>query len=192
MKLLHYQILEIHLLEKWCFGLSRQAPLDHCVVGHGVGPTYSSIAGLLLGCWGHWCVFPPTEHCSRPPQPFHSRPRVVPWSHPCIKTSWVWVRRGEHSCSHIICSWLLLLQPIDHCVNKHDTNGKKLHRFTQKYLVSALHSAAFNCWSEVFWTCISLVISCVLAQFAVSNADCPFHSWRAAHRTVFQLGWDPV
>lgn len=78
------------------------------------------------------------------PQPFHSRPRVVPWSHPCIKTSWVWVRRGKHSCSHIICSWLLLLQPIDHCVNKHNMNGTRLRCSAQRDPASAVHSKGFE------------------------------------------------
>lgn len=139
--------LWIHLLQKWRSGLSRQAPLDRCVLGRGVGPSYCSTAGLLSGCWGHCCVFPPTENCSRLPEPT-AQPRAVPWSLPCIQTSWVWVRSGKHSCSHIICNWLLFLQPTDHLVNKHDMKGGEKSLFS--WTAHILHG----------WFCSPLILLC--------------------------------
>lgn len=107
------------------------------------------------------------------PQPFHSHPRVVPWSHPCIKTSWVWVRRGEHSCSHIICSWLLLLQPIDHCVNKHDMNGTKVFCFAQRDEPSAFTFKRF----QVFGIDFKFL-------FSVSSFHLCSYSWLYHMQTV--------
>lgn len=126
------------------------------------------------------------------PQPFHSRPRLVPWSHPGIKTSWVRVRRGERSCLYIICSWLLLLQTSDQRINKLNSGGI----FN---LVPDLHFKWFN-YKGIFFsfvldlplTSVGCVISFVPVRRVLTHADCPFHSQRAACRTVFQLGWHPV
>lgn len=89
-----------------------------------VGPLRHGPRGrayLFQYCRAAACSHPQSIATDRQsPQPFHSPPRLVPWSHPCIKTSWAWVRRGQRSCSHIICSWLPLLQPADHCENKYD------------------------------------------------------------------------
>lgn len=94
------------------------------------------------------------------------------------------------SCSHIICSWLLLLQPIDCCVNKH-VKGTKLCWFTLQsqgsfkallfietfHSLSHYFSPAHTCNTIVCRLSISQLRSCLQDSFPAgltSSVD-PFH-----------------
>lgn len=165
----------------------RHWPTASRAMGSGL---HCSAAVLLLGCWRRRYVLPPTERCSKPPEstgllePSKSCPMV-----PSLHQNQLSV--SVASCSHIICSWLLLLQPIDCCVNKH-INGTKLQCWSTlqskgsfKHLVFASTFCSLPHYSRRARTCrgigcrlsISQLRSCLQDSFpaGLTSSGAPFH-----------------
>lgn len=105
-----------------------------------------------------------------------AQPRGVPWSPSLHRNQLSAGAKREHSCSHII-----RICPL--CKQTYQSGGTSppaspcCPAFSLKILTGRSPSR---------------VVRASDGWLAVSQADCPFHSWRTAHRTVFQLGWDPV
>lgn len=136
----------------------------------GSGPAHSCVAQCCCCCRVAECV--PTHGALQHSAWVHSQPRGVPWSPPCIKTSWARVQSGS---TRTRTSFL-----TDHCVNKHSKvagchrlilhvvllffenikrtsafsyrpclDGLLYHRRTVHFTAEELLTGQFSSWAEI-------------------------------------------